>query len=133
MEKLTGVYGDRDEPAGARGTEAGSDMANSQRRAPGSTGKRAAELAWAVNSDRHRFAAKVRAGRAVLGWSQTDLARRAGLSQRSIYRLELAAVDVRRSTVVALETVFWDAGIGFEQLADGGFSIVVAGPQAIRQ
>lgn len=97
---------------------------------PDSTGDRD-ELSWAVTSDRHRFAAKVRAGRAILGWSQSELGRRAGLSQRSIYRLEMAAVDIRRSTVVALETVFARAGIDFEPLADGGFKVVVAprGPQ----
>jgi ribosome-binding protein aMBF1 (putative translation factor) len=83
-------------------------------------------LSLAISSDRHRFAAKVRAGRAILGWSQTELGRRAGLSQRSIYRLEMAAVDIRRSTVVALETVFASAGIDFEPLAGGGFKVVVA-------
>lgn len=86
------------------------------------------DLAWAVASDRHRFAAKVRAARAILGWSQTELGRRAGLSQRSIYRLEMASVDIRRSTVVALETVFARAGIDFEPIAGGGFKVVVAGP-----
>jgi ribosome-binding protein aMBF1 (putative translation factor) len=90
-------------------------------------------LTRAVASDRHCFAAKVRAARALLGWSQTDLARLAGLSQRSIYRLELAAVDIRRSTMVALESVFADAGIKFEQSSDGGFKIVVAGNGGIRQ
>ena len=95
--------------------------------------RRTPELLRAVNSDRHRFAAKVRAGRAVLGWSQTDLARRTGLSQRSVYRLELAAVDVRRSTAVCIETVFAESGIQFEQLADGGFKIVVAASPPARQ
>jgi hypothetical protein len=84
------------------------------------------DLNRVVASDRHRFAAKVRAARAILGWSQTELGRRAGLSQRSIYRLEMAAVDIRRSTVVALETVFARAGIDFEPLAGGGFKVVVA-------
>jgi len=86
------------------------------------------DLTFAVASDRHRLAAKVRAARAILGWSQTELGRRAGLSQRSIYRLEMAAVDIRRSTVVALETVFARAGIDFEPIAGGGFKVVVAGP-----
>jgi hypothetical protein len=89
-------------------------------------------LSDAVSSDRHRFAAKVRAGRAILGWSQTELGRRAGLSQRSIYRLEMAAVDIRRSTVVALETVFARAGIDFEPLGGGGFKVVVA-PRGAQQ
>jgi DNA-binding XRE family transcriptional regulator len=91
------------------------------------------DLSFAVSSDRHQFAAKVRAGRAILGWSQTELARRTGLSQRSIYRLELAAVDVRRSTVVSLETVFANAGVDFEHLADGGFKVVVSAGGLLRQ
>ena len=84
------------------------------------------DLNRVVSSDRERFAAKVRAARAILGWSQTELGRRSGLSQRSIYRLEMAAVDIRRSTMVALETVFARAGVDFEPLAGGGFKVVVA-------
>lgn len=93
----------------------------------------AADLSFAVSADRHQFAAKVRAGRAILGWSQTELGRRSGLSQRSIYRLELAAVDVRRSTVVSLETVFANAGVDFEHLPDGGFKVVVSAGGLLRQ
>lgn len=92
-----------------------------------------ADLLQTVASDRQRFAAKVRAGRAILGWSQTELGRRSGLSQRSIHRLELGAVDVRRSTVVSLETVFAQAGVNFEHLAGGGFKVVVAMTGPARQ
>ena len=42
---------------------------------------------------RLRFAAKVRAARAVLGWSQTELDERIGLTQHAIYQIEQAAVD----------------------------------------
>lgn len=75
--------------------------------------------------DRARFAAKVRAARAVLGWSQTVFGRKAGLTQRSVYRLENADVDPKRSTVLAIETTFTTAGVHFEDAPDGGFRIVV--------
>jgi DNA-binding XRE family transcriptional regulator len=75
--------------------------------------------------ERREFASKVRAARAVLGWSQAELGQRVGITQRSINRLEKADVDVRRSTAVAIETAFRDQGIIFEPLAKGGFRMVV--------
>ncbi len=47
------------------------------------------------------------------------------LSQRPIYRLELSVVDVKRSTMLAFETVFRDAGIAFEDSANGSVKITV--------
>ncbi|MBI4274877.1 MAG: helix-turn-helix transcriptional regulator [Rhizobiales bacterium] len=75
--------------------------------------------------ERREFAAKVRAARAVLGWSQAALANRIGVTQRTVNRLEQAAADVRRSTAVAIENVFRAEGIIFEALAKGGFRMVV--------
>jgi DNA-binding XRE family transcriptional regulator len=75
--------------------------------------------------ERREFAAKVRAARAVLGWSQAELGMRVGVTQRSINRLEKADVDVRRSTAVAIETALRDEGIVFEMLAEGGFRMLV--------
>jgi transcriptional regulator with XRE-family HTH domain len=79
----------------------------------------------AVNKERREFAAKVRAARALLGWSQAELGQRVGVTQRSINRLEQAGVDVRRSTAVAIEGVLRDEGISFEFVPSGGFRIVV--------
>jgi len=45
-----------------------------------------------------QFAAKVRAGRAALDWSQTDLADRIGVTQRAIYRIEQALSRPREET-----------------------------------
>lgn len=79
----------------------------------------------ALKEERREFAAKVRAARALLGWSQAELGQRVGVTQRSINRLEQAGVDVRRSTAVAIEGVLRDEGISFEMLPTGGFRILV--------
>jgi len=78
-----------------------------------------------VNQERRDFAAKVRAARALLGWSQAELGQRVGVTQRSINRLEQANVDIRRSTAVAIEEVLRDEGVHFEAIQSGGFRIVV--------
>lgn len=80
--------------------------------------------------ERREYAAKVRAARAVLGWSQAELGQRVGVTQRSINRLEKADVDVRRSTAVAIETALRAEGITFEPLADGGYRMVVRKPRS---
>ena len=75
--------------------------------------------------ERREFSAKVRAARALLGWTQAELGRRIGVTQRSVNRLEQADVDVRRSTAVAIERAFKDEGIAFQDMAQGGFKILV--------
>ena len=75
------------------------------------------------------LAAKVRAARAVLGLKQAELAERAGLTQRSIHRIEQGTDDLRRSTVIAVEQVLKAEGVEFEDLPDGGFKVVV--PKAV--
>jgi transcriptional regulator with XRE-family HTH domain len=44
-----------------------------------------------------QFAAEIRAGRAVLGWSQTELAKRTAVTQRAIYCVEQNIVQYRGS------------------------------------
>jgi transcriptional regulator with XRE-family HTH domain len=84
------------------------------------------DLREQLAQERLRFAAKLRAARAILNLSQTELAAKVELTQRSIYRLEQAHVDAKRATIRTLER-FWDVvGISFEELPDGGFSISVA-------
>jgi transcriptional regulator with XRE-family HTH domain len=75
--------------------------------------------------DRWNFAARVRAARAALNWTQSDLGRRAGITQRSINRLEQEKVDVRYSTVMAIERAFREAGISFLPNREGGFEMRV--------
>lgn len=74
---------------------------------------------------RLRLAAKIRVARAALGWSQAELAQRAGLTQRAIYRLESAAAGCRKSTIRAIDAAFDETGIQFKQMPDGGFVITV--------
>jgi DNA-binding XRE family transcriptional regulator len=78
-----------------------------------------------VVSDPLLFAARLRAARAVLGWSQTELGKKAHVTQRAIYRLEKAAVRARHLTQVRIDKAFEDAGIGFAPLPNGGFEMIV--------
>jgi ribosome-binding protein aMBF1 (putative translation factor) len=73
------------------------------------------------------FAAKVRSGRAVLGWSQTQLGKRLGISQRAVYKIEHSAVTARKSTEDAISQLFESLGLRFEMLPDGGLVIRVDG------
>ena len=77
------------------------------------------------SSDRRAFAAKVRLARAVLGWSQSELGRRIGLTQRAIHKLEQGETEPRRTTTHALEETWREQKIEFEDLADGGFRVSI--------
>lgn len=76
-------------------------------------------------SDRVLLATTIRAARAILGWSQTELGQRIGLSQRAIYKIESATVDVRASTANAFDELFRRMGLRFERSPDGGLKIEV--------
>ena len=76
-------------------------------------------------SDLVQFAAEIRAGRAVLGWSQTKLARRTAVTQRAIYRIEKGVVRPREKTESNILKTFSDAGLRFELQANGGFKMTV--------
>lgn len=49
----------------------------------------------------------------------------AGLTQRAIHKLEQGEADPRRATVRAIEAVWREQGIEFEDLADAGFRVSV--------
>src|SRR4029077_16983859 len=83
------------------------------------------DLRALVQIERHAFAAKVRLVRAVLGWSQTELGRRIGLTQRAIHKLEQGETAPRRATLRALEELWRERKIEFEDLADGGFGVSI--------
>ena len=75
--------------------------------------------------ERHAFAAKVRLARAVLGWSQSELAFHVGLTQRAIHKLEQGETEPRQTTVRAMEFIWREQGIEFEDFSDGGFRVSI--------
>lgn len=83
------------------------------------------DIAELVRLECRVFAAKVRMARAFLGWSQTELADRVGLTQRGIHKLEQGDTYPRRTTLRAMEAIWHDRGLEFEETADGGFSLTV--------
>jgi DNA-binding XRE family transcriptional regulator len=78
--------------------------------------------------ERYAFAAKIRLARAVLGWSQTELAVHVGLTQRTIHKLEWGETEPRRATARALEFIWREQSIEFEDIGDGGFRVSVRAP-----
>ena len=72
-----------------------------------------------------QFAAEVRAARAVLGWSQTELARRTAVTQRAIHCIEQNIARPRTQTEQRIVEAFTDAGLRFERLSSGGFKMTV--------
>ncbi|MFN3658831.1 MAG: helix-turn-helix transcriptional regulator [Pseudolabrys sp.] len=83
------------------------------------------DLVELVRLERRAFAAKLRMARAVLGWSQSELGSRVGLTQRSVHKIEQGETEPRRTTVRAIEQVWAGEGLVFEDLADGGFRVDV--------
>jgi DNA-binding XRE family transcriptional regulator len=90
--------------------------------------QRSRDLVELVRLERRAFAAKLRMARAVLDWSQSELGLRVGLTQRAIHKLEQGETEPRRATVHAVEQVWHDEGIEFEDMADGGFRVNVRAP-----
>jgi DNA-binding XRE family transcriptional regulator len=65
--------------------------------------------------------AQCRAARALLGWSQKDLAERAGVRVLALRRFESGATDPRASTRDRIEKALLDAGI--ELIEDDGVGV----------
>ena len=72
------------------------------------------------------YAAQVRAARALLGWSQGDLAERAGISKQSVNRIESGNMDARMSTVSAPGEAFRGAGVEMGEDHTGIIRIAIA-------
>src|SRR3569623_467343 len=90
------------------------------------------DLAELIRLERLAFAAKLRMSRAVLGWSQSELGFRVGLSQRAIHKIEQGDTETRRATVRAVEQIWRDEGIVVEDLDGGGFRVTVHAPVLAR-
>lgn len=67
----------------------------------------------------------LRAARSLLGWSQKDLANRAGVSVPALNRVERFSAEPRLETMLKLEAAFTDAGIDIKRRGDGGFEIQI--------
>lgn len=72
---------------------------------------------------------KMRAARAVLNWTQKELALRAGVSHGSITRFELSnSATMMRNNILAIQRVFEAAGITFHgaglEWSDGNLDLV---------
>jgi transcriptional regulator with XRE-family HTH domain len=76
------------------------------------------DYADVLRSERQVFAAKLRIARAVLGWSQTELGYRIGLTQRAVHKLEQGDTEPRRATVLAVDDALAEAGIAFAERGD---------------
>lgn len=61
--------------------------------------------------------AQIRAGRALIGWKQVDLAKAAGVSEMSVKNVERGLTDPRVSTLIAIEAALRAAGV---QILDAG-------------
>jgi len=72
--------------------------------------------------------AQVRAARAYLGWSGSELARRAGVSFSTVRRIEtVGAQNMREQNLVAIRQAFEKAGIGFVSGENGVSGVFLNG------
>jgi len=73
------------------------------------------------------FSIQIKAGRALLGWSQADLANRSGIARATVARIEALMMLPRLDTVGKLRQAFKDGGVIFHDDDVGnGFTIVVS-------
>ncbi|MFT8643209.1 helix-turn-helix domain-containing protein [Gluconacetobacter sp.] len=67
--------------------------------------------------------AQIRAGRALIGWTQERLAVACGLPKRTIARIELAEGNPRLTTLTAIRTALETAGVEFIAENGGGAGV----------
>ncbi len=79
----------------------------------------------ADHRDALAVAMTVRMARAALGWSQLELGRHLGMTQRSVHRIEQGHVQPRRTTLLAIEGLLRRAGLEIRHHDDGGFCVEV--------
>ena len=75
-------------------------------------------------------ARQIRAARALLGWSQQDLADHATLSLNAVVRLETGKADTRLSTLTAIQKALVNAGIEFLPASAKGEGVRLRDPTA---
>ncbi|MCB4803712.1 helix-turn-helix transcriptional regulator [Methylobacterium brachiatum] len=69
---------------------------------------------------------QVRAARAMLGWSQDDLAARIGLSRRSLINYEHGIHSAKEETLKKMASIFREAGIEFTRTASGAIGLTLS-------
>ena len=78
-------------------------------------------------------ARQIRAARALLGWSQQELADRAIVSTNALNRLERGLVDSRTSTLAAVQKALVKGGIEFIQADVKGEGVRLTAPSGESQ
>lgn len=73
-------------------------------------------------------ARQIRAARALLGWSQQQLADKAIISLNALNRLERGEVDPRVSTLMAVHDALVNAGVEFLSAGDKGEGVRLISP-----
>lgn len=73
---------------------------------------------------------QIRAARALLGWSQQQLADKAIVSLNAVTRLEKGKVDSRMSTISAIQKALTKAGIEFISADVKGEGVRLRNPKA---
>ena len=73
---------------------------------------------------------QIRAARALLGWSQQQLADKAIVSLNAVTRLEKGKVDTRLSTLSAIEKALIKAGVEFLPADLKGEGVRLRSPKA---
>jgi predicted transcriptional regulator len=74
-------------------------------------------------------ARQIRAARALLGWSQQQLADKAIVSLNAVTRIERGKVDSRLSTLKAIEKALIKAGIEFIPAGEKGEGVRLVSPK----
>ena len=72
------------------------------------------------------YAAKIRAARGLLNWSQGELAERSGVSKQSVTRIENGTIDPRFSTMAALNGAILAAGVEMAEDVNGIVRLTVS-------
>jgi transcriptional regulator with XRE-family HTH domain len=75
-------------------------------------------------------AGQIRAARALIGWRQSDLAKKSGISEIAIKAIESRGTDPRASTLQAIQGAFEKAGVVFlspGDIRDGGPGVRLKG------
>ena len=73
-----------------------------------------------------RFAIQIKAGRTVLGWSQTELAKKAGIARPTVARIESFSMQPKLETAEKIKDALRNAGIEFsDHQPERGFTMIV--------